>query len=57
VQRLGKIEREEMFRVFNMGVGFVLVVDKINASKVLSEIPQAFELGVIKAGERSVEIA
>jgi phosphoribosylformylglycinamidine cyclo-ligase len=57
VQRLGKIEREEMFRVFNMGVGFVLVVDKINASKVLSQIPQAFELGVIKAGERSVEIA
>jgi phosphoribosylformylglycinamidine cyclo-ligase len=57
VQRLGKIEREEMFRVFNMGVGFVLVVDEINASKVLSEIPQAFELGVIKAGERSVEIA
>jgi phosphoribosylaminoimidazole (AIR) synthetase len=40
-----------------MGVGFVLVVDKINASKVLSQIPQAFELGVIKAGERSVEIA
>jgi len=56
-QRLGKIEREEMFRVFNMGVGFVLVVDEINASKVLSQIPQAFELGVIKAGERSVEIA
>jgi phosphoribosylformylglycinamidine cyclo-ligase len=57
VQRLGKIEREEMFRVFNMGVGFVLVVDEINASKVLSQIPQAFELGVIKTGERSVEIA
>lgn len=57
VQRLGKIEREEMFRVFNMGAGFVLVVDETNASKVLSQIPQAFELGVIKAGERSVEIA
>ncbi|MCI4458987.1 MAG: phosphoribosylformylglycinamidine cyclo-ligase, partial [Thermocrinis sp.] len=57
VQRLGKIEKEEMFRVFNMGVGFVLVVDEINASKVLFEIPQAFELGVIKDGERSVEIA
>jgi phosphoribosylformylglycinamidine cyclo-ligase len=57
VQRLGKIEKEEMFRVFNMGVGFVLVVDEMNASRVLSEIPQAFELGVIKAGKRSVEIA
>jgi phosphoribosylformylglycinamidine cyclo-ligase len=57
VQRLGKIEREEMFRVFNMGVGFVLVVDEMNAGKVLSQIPQAFELGVIKAGERGVEIA
>ena len=26
VQKLGDIDREEMFRVFNMGIGFVLVV-------------------------------
>ncbi len=57
VQKLGKIEKGEMFRVFNMGVGFVMVVDEKTASVIFSEIPQAFELGVIKPGERGVEIA
>ncbi len=57
VQKLGKIEKGEMFRVFNVGVGFVMVVDEKTASVIFSEIPQAFELGVIKPGERGVEIA
>ncbi|WP_448587595.1 phosphoribosylformylglycinamidine cyclo-ligase [Thermocrinis sp.] len=57
VQRLGKVERGEMFRTFNMGVGFILVADGENAQRVLSEIPQAFILGAVRSGQRSVEIA
>ncbi|UCH93995.1 MAG: phosphoribosylformylglycinamidine cyclo-ligase, partial [Candidatus Aminicenantes bacterium] len=30
----GKISKEERYRVFNMGIGFVLVIDKNNLSKV-----------------------
>ncbi|MCA9031343.1 MAG: phosphoribosylformylglycinamidine cyclo-ligase, partial [Planctomycetaceae bacterium] len=26
IQKLGDVEREEMFRVFNMGIGLVLIV-------------------------------
>ena len=57
IQKLGNIEKQEMFRVFNMGVGFVLITDQTNAEKVLSEIPDAFIFGFVKSGERSVEIA
>jgi len=57
IQKLGNIEKQEMFRVFNMGVGFVLITDQTNAEKVLSEIPNAFIFGFVKSGERSVEIA
>ena len=56
VQKLGNIEKQEMYRVFNMGVGFILVASQEEANKVLSEIPQAFLLGFIKSGERGVEI-
>ncbi len=34
----GPVEKEEMFRVFNMGIGMVLVVAKEQAAAVLSEI-------------------
>ena len=33
IEKAGKIEREEMYRVFNMGIGFVLIVDKNKAQK------------------------
>lgn len=33
--KLGQIEKEEMFRVFNMGVGFVVVVSKEDVSETI----------------------
>ncbi|MBV8378194.1 MAG: phosphoribosylformylglycinamidine cyclo-ligase [Verrucomicrobia bacterium] len=35
IQRGGDVGREEMYQVFNMGVGMVLVVSKLHASEVL----------------------
>src|SRR4029077_177104 len=37
IQRGGDISREEMYQVFNMGIGMVLVVSKSHASEVLSQ--------------------
>jgi phosphoribosylformylglycinamidine cyclo-ligase len=37
IQRGGDISREEMYQVFNMGIGMVLVVSKLHASEVLSQ--------------------
>jgi phosphoribosylformylglycinamidine cyclo-ligase len=37
IQGGGDVSREEMFQVFNMGIGMALVVSKLHASEVLSQ--------------------
>jgi phosphoribosylformylglycinamidine cyclo-ligase len=34
---LGQVDREEMFRVFNMGIGLILVVPAQSANAVLQK--------------------
>ena len=45
------IERSEMFRAFNMGVGMILVVEEKNVAKILSET-DGYLIGEIKEGKR-----
>ncbi len=53
---LGKyVEKEDMFRTFNMGVGMVLVVDPDNAVEVL-EHSDGYIIGELKPGERGVTL-
>lgn len=42
LSKLGQVEREEMFRVFNMGIGLILIVPSQSATAVLKK---AAELG------------
>jgi phosphoribosylformylglycinamidine cyclo-ligase len=35
IQELGNIDEDEMYRVFNMGIGFVIIVEKSNVDKIL----------------------
>ncbi|WP_292460709.1 phosphoribosylformylglycinamidine cyclo-ligase [Methanothermococcus sp.] len=35
IQRIGNVSDEEMFKTFNMGIGFCIVVDKEDAEKVI----------------------
>lgn len=44
---LGKISEEEAFTVWNMGMGFALVIDKKDVETVLNSIPNAFVAGEI----------
>jgi phosphoribosylformylglycinamidine cyclo-ligase len=61
VQKLGKIDREEMFRVFNMGIGFVLVVRPAAVDAVRSRLKdRGFEnwvIGSVSRGEQAVKYA
>ncbi|MBN2782122.1 MAG: phosphoribosylformylglycinamidine cyclo-ligase [Campylobacterales bacterium] len=50
------VDRDEMFRAFNMGVGMVLVVNEENVEKVLAEAEGSYLIGEIKEGERKVEM-
>lgn len=48
------VERKEMFRAFNMGVGMVLVVRSENVDAVLAEAKGSYLIGEIKAGAKKV---
>ena len=59
LQHHGAIAREEMFRAFNMGVGLVIVCTSRDAERVINTLmrggePNAFRLGIVVAGKRSV---
>jgi phosphoribosylformylglycinamidine cyclo-ligase len=61
LQKLGNIEREEMMRTFNMGIGMTLVVPPKKFKKVMSVLDKAGEkaytIGRIVKGERKVSYA
>ncbi|MEA1891583.1 MAG: phosphoribosylformylglycinamidine cyclo-ligase [Campylobacterota bacterium] len=47
------VDREEMYRAFNMGVGMILVVDESNVESVLSKT-DGYLIGEIQKGSREV---
>jgi phosphoribosylformylglycinamidine cyclo-ligase len=51
----GRVERDEMLRVFNMGVGMIVVVAPEDADRVLESLSQsdgpAWIMGDVEAGE------
>lgn len=55
IQRLAEVRAEEMYRVFNMGVGMVLVVDPTGVEGLVRELEAAagrpFVLGSVCSGE------
>jgi phosphoribosylformylglycinamidine cyclo-ligase len=60
LQELGGVESPEMFRTFNMGVGFMIVVAPAEADHAVVALEQSGEtvyiLGEIAAGDRGVAI-
>ena len=58
IQEHGKISQAEMYRVFNMGIGFVLVVRAKDADKTLTILKQTHSrpilAGYIQEGKREV---
>ena len=58
IQRLADVRTEEMYRVFNMGVGMVLVVDPAGVEGLVRELEaaggRAFVLGSVRARREGV---
>ncbi len=61
LQRAGQVADAEMFRAFNMGIGYVAVVPSAQADAATNALHEAgervFHLGEIVRGERGVELA
>lgn len=59
LQRLGEIDQTEMNRVFNLGIGFVMIVSRYFAESIQRRLAEdrvpAFAIGEVREGEPGVE--
>lgn len=55
IERQGKVDRDEMYRVFNMGIGFVLIIPKSDIKKATNVLRAAHQpyniIGVMRKGK------
>ncbi len=60
IQRMGRVAQDEMFRVFNMGIGLILVVPDSQAEAVIARAgelgDQAYRIGKIVASTGNAEV-
>ena len=58
LQRLGDIDTDEMYRVFNMGIGMVLIVSSYYADAIRRILANqqlaSWQIGTVVAGPRGV---
>ena len=54
IQKTGNISIEEMFNVFNMGTGLVIVCSEENAKKILSLSPKAKIIGHLESNSSNI---
>jgi phosphoribosylformylglycinamidine cyclo-ligase len=47
IQQTGQIERDEMYHVFNMGIGMVIIASPEKASDIAGRLPEARAIGEI----------
>jgi phosphoribosylformylglycinamidine cyclo-ligase len=55
IQKIGEISDEEMFRVYNMGIGFCIVVPESEVNKVF-DICKRFDIECFKIGRSTIDI-
>jgi len=57
IQQKGNIATDEMYRVFNMGIGMIVIIDKDSVSKIQNLIPEiTFVIGELVAGHKKVQL-
>jgi phosphoribosylformylglycinamidine cyclo-ligase len=55
IQERGEVMRNEMYRVFNMGIGMVVIVDKQDVGRLQNAIPEpTFIIGELVEGKHKV---
>ena len=59
IQSIGSISEDELFRVFNMGIGMIFIINREDISAVssaLKDISPIFKIGEVVAGNGEVKI-
>lgn len=60
IQEMGNISEPEMYRTFNMGIGYVLVVPNEQAMAIISRLGElgeaGYNIGEVRRGSREIQI-
>lgn len=60
IQKWGNIQQDEMFKVFNMGIGYILITPKKDTEKILGELARFKEktylIGEMVKGKKEVKL-
>lgn len=60
IQEMGSIDEDEMYHVFNMGIGYILIVSKYFAPSVIKKLKKmkedAYIVGKVVKGNKKVQI-
>jgi len=59
MQHIGNVDKNEMYRTFNMGIGMVFIVDPSNIDTVknaLNNLTEVYEIGTVIKGKKEVSI-
>jgi len=60
IQEEGNVDKGEMLKTFNCGIGYILIVDKETSTDVIKVINnlghQAFHIGDISVGDKEVRL-
>ena len=58
IERQGKVDHDEMYRVFNMGIGYVIIVRKSDAAAAMGLLTKLHQaptvIGAIEKGNKKV---
>jgi len=60
IQSIGDVDKNEMFRAFNMGVGMVFIVGSADVSSVkdaLKDLTEVYKIGFVVSGEKHVLVS
>ena len=52
IMKLGNITRNEMYKVFNCGIGFCLILDRNDVEKAKKINSKLFEIGYVSKTEK-----
>jgi phosphoribosylformylglycinamidine cyclo-ligase len=58
IKKRGRVSDDEMYHVYNMGIGITVFCDPANADRFLAEVPGAVNIGevIVPGGKRRVNI-
>ncbi len=56
LQKAGDVPDDQAYRVFNMGIGMVIIGSPANLNRIQKLLPEAYQIGSVTEGEKIVKI-